>query len=106
MFDEYGPTRMIRTHTDKYVHRFPDGPYEYYALVDDPDERPNLVESPACQVRIEELRGQLRAWFARYVVPELDGATKAVTGRGQLDLATKPQQGEVPFAQTWQKSWW
>jgi arylsulfatase A-like enzyme len=106
VFDEYGPTRMIRTATDKYVHRFPGGPHEYYDLADDPDERVNLINDPAHQVRINELRGELHAWFARYVVPELDGSTKAVTGRGQLDLASTPQSGDVPFAQDWQKSWW
>jgi hypothetical protein len=52
------------------------------------------------------LRGELHAWFARYVVTELDGSTKKVTGRGQLDLATRSQSGDVPFAQDWQKKWW
>ena len=36
VLDEYGPTRMIRTHTWKYIHRYPDGPSEMYNLEEDP----------------------------------------------------------------------
>ena len=42
VFDEYGPTRMIRTAEWKYIHRYPYGPHELYDLVNDPDERQNL----------------------------------------------------------------
>ena len=44
IFDEYGPVRMIRTQEWKYVHRYPYGPHELYDLVNDPDERKNLVD--------------------------------------------------------------
>ena len=40
VLDEYGPTRMIRTHRWKYVHRYPDGPNELYDLANDPHLRP------------------------------------------------------------------
>ena len=73
VYDEYGPVRMIRTQDWKYVHRHPDGPHELFDLVHDPDERRNLAADPAHAARIRELRGELEAWFARYVIPEKDG---------------------------------
>ena len=73
VYDEYGPVRMIRTTDWKYVHRYPDGPHDLYHLANDPDERQNLAADPAQSARIAELRGELEAWFARYVIPERDG---------------------------------
>jgi len=73
VYDEYGPVRMIRTEHWKYVHRHPDGPHELFDLAADPDERTNLAADPAQAARIRELRGELEAWFARYVIPERDG---------------------------------
>ena len=64
---------MIRTTDWKYVHRYPYGPHELYHLANDPDERQNLAADPAQSARIAELRGELEAWFARYVIPERDG---------------------------------
>jgi arylsulfatase A-like enzyme len=73
IFDEYGPVRMIRTRRWKYVHRYPDGPNELYDLISDPDERENLVNDPSQKRRIEELKAEMEAWFARYVDPSRDG---------------------------------
>jgi len=73
VYDEYGPVRMIRTKDWKYTHRYPGGPNELYDLANDPDERRNLAAEPAQAARIRELRGELEAWFARYVAPEKDG---------------------------------
>ena len=36
VLDEYGPTRMIRTHKWKYVHRYQHGDNELYDLENDP----------------------------------------------------------------------
>ena len=69
VFDEYGPVRMIRDHAWKYVHRYPYGPHELFDLINDPDERCNLIDSPAHQERIRELKGELDAWFVRHVDP-------------------------------------
>jgi arylsulfatase A-like enzyme len=104
VFDEYGPTRMIRTRTWKYVHRYPDGPHELYDLVHDPDERQNLYGRPEHADRVAAMRGELAAWFDRYVVPELDGADLDVSGRGQYDRAPEPDA----FAQAWVQDgeWW
>ncbi len=73
IYDEYGPVRMIRSREWKYVHRYPDGPYELYDLVNDPDERQNLVADNSQKTRIVELKSMLDEWFTRYVNPALDG---------------------------------
>ena len=70
VFDEYGPVRMIRTQEWKYVHRYPYGPHELYDLVNDPDERKNLIDEKSQTARIDDMRQQMGAWFQRYVLPE------------------------------------
>lgn len=87
VFDEYGPVRMIRTAGWKYVHRVPYGPHELYDLTNDPDERVNLVEHSDHAGTRSALEQELRAWFLRYVRPEIDGALEPVTGKGQLRRA-------------------
>ena len=84
IYDEYGSTRMIRTQDWKYVHRYPDGPHELYDLVNDPDERRNLIDEPEQAARIIEMKGRLEEWFDAYAVPEMDGRGRGVQGGGQL----------------------
>ena len=86
VLDEYGPTRMIRSDTRKYVHRYPDGPNEFYDLVKDPGERSNEIGNPVFTEAIASMRSELEQWFERYTEPERDGSMQAVKGRGQLDL--------------------
>ncbi len=86
VLDEYGPTRMIRTGSEKYVHRYPDGPNEFYDLSADPEETSNEIDNPVFRDSIDRLRAELEEWFARYTEPERDGSTQAVMGRGQLDV--------------------
>lgn len=105
VFDEYGPVRMIRSHTHKYVHRYPDGPHELYDLSRDPDERHNLIDERSRRPVIDDMRARLESWFERYADPDLDGRDKPVTGNGQCDRADMPQQGDAPFAQGAQP-WW
>ncbi|WP_147915683.1 sulfatase [Ruania zhangjianzhongii] len=98
IFDEFGPTRMIRNRRWKYVHRYPYGPHELYDLQHDPGERVNLladqrVWDPAGDHRDEQaaqLRRQLEEWFDRYTDPKRDGRTQAITGRGQVDIVGLP----------------
>jgi choline-sulfatase len=97
VFDEYGPTRMIRGERWKYVHRAPGGPHELYDLTTDPDEAVNLIDVPDYAVHRERLRVQLSDWFARYVDPTRDGEKLPVTGRGQNDLPGRPNA----FAEDW-----
>lgn len=93
VYDEYGPTRMIRTKEWKYVHRYPYGPHELYDLKNDQAEKINLLDDGRL-ISIDEgqkkeivssLKNMMEKWFDRYVVPQLDGRHEPVTGRGQLD---------------------
>ncbi len=97
VLDEYGPTRMIRTQSWKYVHRYSDHPNELYDLVNDPLETRNLVDHPRHDGRVQALRSELEAWYDRYVDPRFDGAKNNVTGRGQIDLAGS-EEIDKPFA--------
>jgi arylsulfatase A-like enzyme len=98
VFDEYGPTRMLRTREWKYVHRHPGGPHELYDLVSDPDERRNRVDEPACAATVAALRARLAAWFAAYVDPPQDGVRKPVIGTGQLARSNHGADDAAAFA--------
>lgn len=97
IFDEYGPVRMIRTQEWKYVHRYPYGPHELYDLVNDPDERKNLVDEKSKSALVKEMRQQLASWFSRYVLPELDGTRFQVTGLGHAAKIEPGSCGEGAF---------
>ncbi len=84
VFDEYGPTRMIRTAEWKYICRSPYGPDELYHLSVDPDETENLIDDPAYASLADSLYRQLTEWFYQYADPAMDGAKEGVTGYGQL----------------------
>ena len=99
VYDEYGPTRMIRTREWKYVHRYPFGPHELYDLGDDPEETTNLADDPARAAARERLRGELERWFVRYADPARDGSREAVTGRGQMGLVGPAANGRERFGQ-------
>ena len=86
VLDEYGPTRMIRNGSMKYIHRYPDGPNEFYDLLADPDETANEIGNPVYLNTIETMRMELQDWFDRYTEPARDGTKQAVMGRGQLDV--------------------
>ena len=98
---EYGPVRMIRTREWKYVHRYPYGPHELYNVRNDPNEDHNLVNTPAQQARVTEMKKQLEAWFIRYTKPDLDGTKEPVTGKGQIDRAGIAGQGRPAFEHDW-----
>ena len=99
VFDEYGPTRMIRTRNWKYVHRYSDHPNELYDLANDPLETRNLADDPGYAERASSLKSELETWFERYAEPGVDGAKNNVTGRGQMDLvgSEKPFADDVAF---------
>lgn len=86
VFDEYGPVRMIRTRQWKYVYRHAYGPHELYNLVDDPDERNNLIDEDGYEEVVAELKQQMDEWFARYVIPTRDGLQQDGTVHGQTEL--------------------
>ena len=97
VFDEYGPTRMIRSATWKYIHRYPYGPHELYDLANDPDERENLIDQSKHRSVQEELKGDLESWFVKYADPVRDGSREAVMGRGQLDIVGPAAGGKKRF---------
>ena len=99
IYDEYGPTRMVRTRDWKYIHRYPHGCHELYDLVSDPEERNNLIDDPEQQARICALRAGLTDWFAKYVDPRIDGAHEPVCGNGQLCRPGVYAKGKAAFAQ-------
>ncbi|MDA0746273.1 MAG: sulfatase-like hydrolase/transferase, partial [bacterium] len=103
IYDEYGFTRMVRTETCKYIHRYPDGPHELYDLVNDPDERANLADDPAQVQKVAEMKSRLEDWFVRYVDPEKDGRERGVSGGGQLRPVGKNREdGSAAFAKRYQ----
>ncbi|MDO5753001.1 sulfatase-like hydrolase/transferase [Arthrobacter sp.] len=83
VYDEYGPVRMIRTRSHKYVHRYPHGPHELYDLVADPGERHNLMDDGGVHPALVGLRSRMAGWFSQHGVPEFDGAALPVAGAGQ-----------------------
>ncbi|MGL6114930.1 MAG: sulfatase-like hydrolase/transferase [Cetobacterium sp.] len=89
IYDEYGPTRMIRNKNFKYIHRYPDGPCEFYNLMEDPQEKNNLIEEKKYENIIDSMRVELLTWYADHVNPEIDGALLPVYGGGQKKLAGK-----------------
>lgn len=84
VFDEYGPSRMIRSRRWKYNHRYPHGPHELYDLENDPGERHNLVDDPAQADRVADMRSELQEWFDTYGSAAFDGSALPVAGAGQL----------------------
>ena len=95
VLDEYGPNRMIRNKEFKYIKRYPYGPDEMYDLINDPDEKNNLLLKDSHDELATELRYELETWFVKYVNPEIDGAKEAVYGSGQINLAGLWSKGEV-----------
>lgn len=82
--DEYGPVRMIRTSDWKYIHRHPDGPHELYNLVNDPEERSNLVDETGARPVRDDLRLQMEQWFRKHGEDKRDGSKLPVVGAGQF----------------------
>ena len=84
VYDEYGPTRMIRTEEWKYICRSPYGPDELYHLSEDPEENNNLSADPKYAALINRMYIQLTRWFYTYAGPAMDASREGVTGYGQL----------------------
>ncbi len=97
VYDEYGPMRMIRTKEFKYIHRYPYGPHELYDLINDPDERVNLVNDAGKKEILISLKAMLENWFIQYVDPKLDGTHEPVIGKGQRYLAGPSARGGPAF---------
>jgi len=94
VYDEYGPVRMVRTREWKYVHRYPYGPHELFDLINDPDERKNLVDDKECAALVRQMRMRLARWFERYVDPVRDGLRANITGSGQAQRIDEEHPAE------------
>ncbi|MCL2479266.1 MAG: sulfatase-like hydrolase/transferase, partial [Treponema sp.] len=99
IYDEYGPTRMIRTPEWKYIHRYPFGPNEHYDLTNDPGEEKNLVGENSFASLIHDMRARMENWFLRYADVRVDGTREEVTGLGQLCSAGTFAQKSVKYFQ-------
>ncbi|CAH0121286.1 Ulvan-active sulfatase [Paenibacillus sp. CECT 9249] len=97
IYDEYGPVRMVRTKTWKYIHRYPYGPHELYDLVSDPGERDNLIDDQSKEDVLRSMRAMLDDWFHQYVDPAKDGAREPVAGGGQTGLSGLAGRGRQAF---------
>lgn len=86
IYDEYGPTRMIRTKEWKYIHRYPYGPHELYHIEVDPEETCNRIDDPEYGTIQKQLREKLDTWFCQYANPLLDGRGQSVYGYGQIGI--------------------
>lgn len=87
IYDEYGPVRMIRNKEWKYIHRYPFGPHEFYSLLEDNEEKINLINNKQYEDIILKMRINLEEWFLKYVDSKIDGLKEPVYGGGQKDLA-------------------
>ena len=83
VFDEYSKTRMIKKGKLKYIHRYGDGPCEFYDLSTDPDEENNLYGNPVWEEQIQRLKAEMEEWFDRYTDPKMDARKGGAVGRGQ-----------------------
>ncbi len=101
VFDEYGPTRMIRSREWKYVHRYPYGPHELYDLQNDPGETRNRIDDASLAGILQQHKARLDAWFARYADPLIDASREAVTGKGQLERAGVWAEGRPGYGSDW-----
>lgn len=97
MFDEYGPTRMIKNDRYKYIHRYPYGPHEFYDLLKDPNEDENLIDDENYNEIIDDLYIKLQSWYNEHMDPDKDGAKEAVTGEGQLTKIGKDSTSRKRF---------
>lgn len=96
--NEYGNVRMIRTAQWKYVHRYPYGPHELYDLQVDPKEENNLSGQEKFKETVEQLRGCMERWFARFSCVENDGLRENVSGNGQIARSGLAGGGKNAFA--------
>lgn len=86
---EYGSVRMIRTEKDKLVICYRDNfTSQYFNLVNDPDEKNNLIDDERFKERIKKLTELLETTFNKLSDQKIDARQYNNTGKGQNDLAS------------------
>ena len=83
-FHEYEDTRAVQTRDWKLVRRHPDGPDELYDMLNDPEERENLIERPGCGPAQRSLDARMQSFFERYADPQYDLWHNGVSKAGRL----------------------
>ena len=99
VYDEYGPSRMIRSREWKYIHRYPYGPHELYDLINDPGETDNLYSDKTKLGIVAEMKSKLDSWFLKYSNPDIDAAREPICGWGQVALPGIHSKGAKAFNQ-------
>ena len=82
-FFEFVTVRVVRAGRWKYMKRFDTGePHTLFDLVDDPEEKHNLIDDPSHADVVADLDRRLTEFFAQYSAPEYDlwrgGSAKAI----------------------------
>ena len=82
-FFEFVTVRVVRTQRWKYMKRFDtEEPDTLFDLINDPDEKHNLIDEPAHAEVVTELDRRLTAFFSQYSAPQYDlwngGSAKAI----------------------------
>lgn len=89
IMDEYGPVRMVRTHTHKLVWEPLTGNHQLYDLTLDPGEETNRFDEETYQSIQAELLAEMQKAFAAYTIDPYDGSALCPTGSGQMGKVTK-----------------
>ncbi|HCP55423.1 MULTISPECIES: sulfatase-like hydrolase/transferase [Pseudomonas] len=99
VFYEQTETRGIRTHEFAYWKRLDKdfGESELYDMVNDPEQRKNLIADPAYAAQVKELDSRLVAFFDKYSDPQYD-LWKGGTAKGSL---SHPDQFEKRYGKSW-----
>jgi len=84
--------RAIRTSSWKYVHRFPDGPFELYNLEKDPGEKVNLHGQLGQETIRDELKDRLFTYFRTHANPRYD---LYAGGGSKTHLLTQPKAQRI-----------
>lgn len=97
VYDEYGPNRMIRNNSYKYVRRYPYGNDEFYDLKIDENEKNNLIDNENYREKINEMRKELEIWFQKFVNPNVDGISTNCYGVGQTKKLDRKMGENMSF---------
>lgn len=95
---EYGGGRMITDGAWVYVARH-DGPDELYDMRNDPGQRVNLADDPACAEMKDDLGLRLQEWFAAAERPGYSAYDRRVTGYGQLQPLSRGLPDDRTYVQ-------
>lgn len=99
VYSEYGKVRMVRSKKYKFVRVYVDGfEDELYDLINDPNERNNLVGKKEYEEVERNMRDTLENWFINNSNNERSGLLNDVYGTGQRGInSVNANENESPF---------